>query len=365
MGQAMPRLRLIIAGFAVAALAVPFATAATGAGGKHHGAVEQRGVVLPTWRTDGYEGGLTTQAIGDIARLGATWIQLTPTWRMATATSSALDNRWTLTDTALLEAIDRAHRDGLKVLLKPHVDPQDGTDRWQIKPADRAAWFASYGQMMTHYATIARQSGIEEFSVGCELASMSGAGDRGAWLTVIKAVKSVFSKPLVYAAKADEYPDVSFWDQLDVIGIDAYFPLSTKPTTDISALEYAWIPIRDKMAAFAIGVGRPILFTEAGYPSLVGAAVEPWNNQYSNTPSQQEQAAAYEALFATFSGQPWWAGTFWWSWWTDTGIYSPLDLAIGGKLAESVVRKWWAPAPATDAEHRPGRQSGSLPRSND
>ena len=270
----------------------------------------------------GYQGNLAAQATSDIAGLGATWIQLTPTWRMSTATSSTIDNRWTLTDTALLEAIDLAHSKGLKVLLKPHVDPQDGTDRWQINPSNRAVWFGSYEQMMTHYATIARQTGVEEFSVGCELASMSGAADRGAWLTVIKAIKTVFSAPLVYAAKADEYTNVSFWDQLNFIGIDAYFPLSTTPTTDISALEAAWIPIRDQMSAFAVGAGRRILFTEAGYPSLVGAAVEPWNNQYSSTPSQQEQAAAYEALFATFSGQPWWAGTFWWSWWTDTGVTS-------------------------------------------
>lgn len=360
------RLRLIIAGFIIAAIALPFANAVTGTVREHNGAVEQRGVVLPTWRMDGYLGSPTAQATSDIARLGANWIQLTPTWKMATATSSTIDARWTLTDAAMLRAIDLAHSNGLKVLLKPHVDPQDGTNRWQINPSNRAAWFGSYQQMMTHYATIARQTGVEEFSVGCELASMSGAADRSAWLTVINAIKAVFSAPLVYAAKADEYANVSFWDQLNFIGIDAYFPLSTRPTTDISALEAAWIPIRDQMSAFAVGAERRILFTEAGYPSLVGAALEPWNNQYSSTPSQQEQAAAYEALLATFSGQPWWAGTFWWSWWTDEGVCGPLDLAIRGKLAESVVRNWWAPTPSSGiVRRRPGRQSDSLSGSDD
>ena len=111
---------------------------------EHNGAVEQRGVVLPTWRMDGYQGRPTAQATSDIAGLGATWIQLTPTWKMATATSSTIDARWTLTDAALLRAIDLAHSKGLKVLLKPHVDPQDGTNRWQINPSNRAAWFDSY-----------------------------------------------------------------------------------------------------------------------------------------------------------------------------------------------------------------------------
>jgi hypothetical protein len=348
MEHAVPRLRLVIAGFVIAAIAWPFANAVTGTVSGRNGAVEQRGVVLPTWQIHGYEGRATAQAISDIAGLGATWIQLTPTWRMATATSSTIDSAWSITDADVRGAIDLAHSKGLKVLLKPHVDPQDGTNRWEIDPSNRAAWFNSYQSMMTHYAAIAQQTGVEEFSVGCELASMSGSADRVAWLTVINAIKAVYSAPLVYAAKADEYSNVSFWDQLSFIGIDAYFPLSTRPTTDISALEAAWIPIRDQMSAFAVGAGRRILFTEAGYPSLVGASVEPWNNQHSSTPSQQEQAAAYEALFATFSGQPWWAGAFWWSWWTDKGVYAPLDLAIGGKLAASVVRNWWASTPSSE-----------------
>ena len=356
MEWAVRYLRLITAGFLTAAIALAVLTVGypimLTTASERSGTGEQRGVVLPTWQIHGYQGRATAQATSDIAGLGATWIQLTPTWRMATATSSTIDSAWSVTDADVLAAIDLAHRRGLKVLLKPHVDPQDGTDRWQINPSNRAAWFDSYRSMMTHYATIARHEGVEEFSVGCELASMSGSADRIAWLTVINAIKAVYSAPLVYAAKADEYPNVSFWDQLNFIGIDAYFPLSTRPTTDVSDLEAAWIPIRDQMSAFAVGAGRRILFTEAGYPSLVGAAVEPWNNQYSSTPSQQEQAAAYQALLATFSGQPWWAGAFWWSWWTDNGVFAPRDLAIGGKLAASVVRNWWASPPSSGNRQR-------------
>jgi hypothetical protein len=130
--------------------------------------------VLPAWRTDGYEG-TTPQAISDIAGLGATWIEFTPTWYMATVTSSMTDSAWTVIDAAVRAAIDHAHSKGLKVMLKPHVDPHDGTSRWQINPSNQAAWFNSYQSMMTHYATIAQQKGVDEFSVGCELATMSGS----------------------------------------------------------------------------------------------------------------------------------------------------------------------------------------------
>jgi hypothetical protein len=345
------RLRLIAAGFVVipsvvvAGIALSFANSVRGTATEQSEATEQHGVVLPTWKMNGYEGSATTKAISDIGGLGATWVELTPTWKMATGTSSTIDVAWTVRDAAVTRAIRLAHRRGLKVLLKPHVDPQDNTNRWQIHPADRAAWFHSYRSMMTHYAGIARDNGVEEFSVGCELATMSGSADRSAWLTLIGAVRARYQGPLVYAANTDEYANVSFWDQLDFVGVDAYFPLSSTPTTDVSVLEAAWIPIRDQLAAFAAGVGRRIMFTEAGYPSLVGAAVEPWNNQFSSNVSQGEQAAGYQALLATFSGQSWWAGAFWWAWWTDNGYFGPLDHAIGGKLAESVLRNWWTQKP--------------------
>jgi hypothetical protein len=356
MEYAVLHLRLIVgvvitAAMVTAVIALTFACTVLVLAGEQHrlvvhdGVIEQRGLVLPTWQRNGYDGPATAQAISDIAGVGATWIQFTPTWNMATGTSSTIDGASTVTDAAVQTAIDLAHGQGLKVMLKPHVDPLDGTPRWQINPSDRAAWFTSYQSMITHYATIAQQKGVDEFSVGCELATMSGSADRSAWLTVINAIKAIYSGPLVYAAQASEYPDVSFWDQLGFIGIDAYFPLSTTPTTDISELEAGWIPIRDQMSAFAVGAGRQIVFTEAGYPSLVGAAVEPWNNQYRSAPSQQEQAAAYEALLATFSGQPWWAGVFWWSWWTDNGVSRPLDHAIRGKQAESVLKNWWTSTP--------------------
>ena len=112
-----------------------------------------------------------------------------------------------VTDAAVQAAIDLAHSKGLKVMLKPHVDPRDGTNRWQINPSNRAAWFDSYQSMMTHYAAIAQQNGVDEFSVGCELATMSGSADRGAWLTVINAIKAIYSGPLVYAATDRRIPE--------------------------------------------------------------------------------------------------------------------------------------------------------------
>ena len=63
----------------------------------------------------------------------------------------------------------------------------------------------------------------------------------------------------------------------------------------------------------------------------------------SETPNQTEQAAAYQALLATFSDEPWWEGVYWWVWHhlPDNGD-DPLDYSPRGKVAEWVIRRWWA-----------------------
>jgi hypothetical protein len=332
------RLSLTIACLVAAAIALGTATL-------RNPADEQRGLILPTWQVHGYRSTDTTQALDGIASVGANWVQFVPFWYQATLTSNTIGpTDHSVSDNDVRNAVSLAHTHGLKVLLKPAVDLAGDQHlyRGNINPTNRADWFASYQSFIVHYAGLAQQSGVDQFAVGTELASMSGSGDRSRWLTAINAIKAQYHGPLVYAANYDEYRDVSFWDVLDLVGIDGYWPLSQTPTANVSQLEQAFAPIRDALRAFAARVGRRILFTEAGYPAQVGAAVAPTLSNNCSTPAQDEQAAAYQALFATFSGQPWWAGVFWWSWWTTTGVYDPLDHAVHGKLAESVLRRWWA-----------------------
>ena len=78
MEYAVPHLRLIIAVFVTAAFALTFPYTVMVASSEQGGAVEQRGLVLPAWGENGYRG-TTPKAISDIAGLGASWIEFTPT----------------------------------------------------------------------------------------------------------------------------------------------------------------------------------------------------------------------------------------------------------------------------------------------
>ncbi|WP_197680351.1 glycoside hydrolase family 113 [Mycolicibacterium rutilum] len=302
----------------------------------------QRGMVLPTWDKHGYTDPSTGEALTKMAAAGANWVQIVPTWYQGTRTASVISPASsTVADDDIRAVVALARGHGLKVLLKPHVDVADGSDRNRIDPADRTAWFSAYRGFITHYAALAAELSVDQLAVGTELRGVSG--DRPAWLAVIAGVRQAFSGPLVYAANHDEYRRVAFWDAVDLVGIDAYWSLTTEPTTDVPELRRALDSRRTELAAFAEMTGRRILFTETGFPSQHGAATAPWDGTISRRPAPDEQAAGYEAFLATFTGQAWCAGVFFWTW-----AVAPrrggtaLDTSIAGKPAQQVVAKWWA-----------------------
>ena len=306
---------------------------------------QQRGFAMPTWEPQGYERGDASGALSEMIQVGSSWVQIVPTWYVATRSATRIvPTRMGPSDFDVQFAVGLAHARGLKVLLKPHVDSLDGTDRSRLAPADAAAWFASYTTFITHYSQLAQATGAEEFAVGTELDNMST--DRTHWTEVIGRVRESYSGPLVYAANDDAYAQVAFWDLLDLVGIDAYWPLSTQPTTNADSLRHVLEPRRNQMAGFAAKVHRRILFTEAGFASQRGSTTNPSSQTLSSVPAPDEQAAGYQALLETFSGEPWWAGVFWWVW-VDVpqeGISAALDFSVRGKPAQVLVRRWWSPA---------------------
>lgn len=305
---------------------------------------QQRGFALPTWKEGGYDGPNVEQSLREITEVGATWVELTPTWYQRTTNSNeVLRTTGTVDDGGLKRAITLAHQRGLKVFLKPHVDlPNPGKDsRNNIRPDDPTVWFTSYTAFITHYASMAQQLGVEQFAMGTEFSSISN--DRAAWLRVIEAVRSRYHGPVVYAAGRD-WLRVTFWDAVDVIGIDAYPPLSNKSTTDVSALQRVWESYLAEGKALAAKYDRKILFTEAGFTSQQGTTTDPSDWRISTTPNEAEQAAGYESLLATFSDEPWWAGVYWWEWAVPPySAAEPLDFSPRGKAAEGIIRRWWAP----------------------
>lgn len=303
-----------------------------------------RGITLPSWYRTDYASPAADRYLRDIRATGARWVTFTPTWYQKRRGDAVIRRTGeTASDASLRAIVRRAHAHGLKVMIKPHVDlPGDG-DRAEIRPRDREAWFTSYRRFITHYADLAAATGAEQFAVGTELAGVSA--DRAAWTGVIASVRDHYDGTLTYAANYDEYRRIGFWRELDLIGIDAYWPLSDRPTRSVDRLRESWRPIGDRLAAYSREQGRRILFTEAGYVSQRGTTTAPYDWTVSTRPDTAEQAAAYRALLDTFTGRRWWAGVSWWMWddWPDSGeTPSKLSYSPHGKPAERVLRERWA-----------------------
>lgn len=297
------------------------------------------------WSPEAYGSPEVEAALREVRRLGANAVTFVPTWTQATARSNDVewDEGRTATDDALRTGIARSRRLGLEVTVKPHVDIGDGTWRGAIEPTDRRAWFASYRAMVAHYADLARASSADQLVVGTELRSLSG--DASEWRSIIGLARAVFPGRLTYAANFDEVGSVPFWPELDAIGVDAYFPLAARPTTDPVVLAAAWTPIVAQLRDLSQRHGRPVLFTEAGYASRSGTTVAPyaWQDEPVLAGGGAEQAAAYEALLQAFSGEPWWSGVHWWAW-RETNEPLAGDYTPQGQAAAEVLARAWGGA---------------------
>ena len=322
------------------------------------------GIAYPSFWNGLYATDDSETSLDHLTRTGANTISIVPTQYVSNITSADFQATARTESMANLKnAIEDAQARGLAVLLKPHVDSLDGQWRADMAPADIDAWFAGYKSMIIDYARLAADTGVSMFSIGCELKSLTGAAYKDHWTDIISAVRAVYAGPLTYAATALEISSVSFWEQLDVVGVNPYIPLSKSTTPTTEALVHAWthVPVDHQLAGqldyrspvdflrdFAWRLDKPLLMTEIGYRSLDGAALNPGTWKNTGTADQAEQATLYEAFFRVWADHAgdWLIGAHLWNWeprsnpiGEETG-YTPQN-----KLAESVIARWYGSPP--------------------
>ncbi len=309
----------------------------------------QKGISYAAWWQGLYQAPDADRSLANLAATGAEWIALIVTGYQETVTSTTITRTSprTPTDADLIHVINEARSLGLKVMLKPHVDLNNDPDHWrgQIRfdnEADWAAWFASYRNFINHYAELAQANGVDAFVVGVELAGTSGR--EADWRQVVAEVRERFSGPITYAANhGGEELAITWWDAVDYIGVDAYYPLTDENDPTVDELKAAWQERIVLLENLSRRYGRPVIFTEIGYRSVDGANRAPWDWQRDGTIDLQEQADCYQAVFESFWDQPWFLGVYWWMWWTDPSIGGPADdsYTLYGKPAEQILRVWY------------------------
>ena len=85
--------------------------------------------------------------------------------------------------------------------------------------------------------------------IGNELQSVV-ANNPGYWRQLIHEIKQVYTGKLTYAENWDQFQNVPFWDQIDYVGVDAYFPLKTSNPT-VAVLTALWKPYIKSLKGFS------------------------------------------------------------------------------------------------------------------
>ncbi|PHR49921.1 MAG: hypothetical protein COA32_01960 [Fluviicola sp.] len=222
---------------------------------------------------------------------------------------------WGEREEGVIETIQLAKNQGIKVMLKPHV--WISGEGWPGKfncssEAEWKQWEDSYSAYILRFATIADSMDVPVFCIGTEYRIAVRERPKF-WSALIDSVRSVYKNKVTYAANWDNYERVSFWKQLDFIGIDAYFPITSSKHPSVDELEKGFEKLSMRLETFSDSCDQQIVFTEYGFRSLDYATSGYYKyqiNELSTNP--QLQANAYTTFFNTLWKEPWMLGGFFW-----------------------------------------------------
>jgi hypothetical protein len=303
------------------------------------------------------------------------------------------DANYTESQSVIAATIAEAKGRGLSVMVRPLLDFLDPTRigpysvgdwRSTYNPTNPAAFFASYKTMIVAIAQMAQTNGAASLSIGAELDQLTGSAYLSYWTDIITSVRAVFSGKLTYSADWDDNispwqgqhgltagtgnltTQVSFWSQLDYLGIDCYAPLSDAGDPTLAGLMAGWTStpsdstslavtgnqsLISYFASVATQVGKPLLFTEIGYESANDAAKQP-SGTSTNVYDPALQANLYSAFFQAWqqSGNNSLLGVYFWNWDPNAAEVGPgngPNFSPQGQPAQAVVTaNFSAPAPA-------------------
>ena len=304
----------------------------------------------------GYGTAAYERTLDELVGLGATWVSITPFGRLWSLSSTeilldfeapAADNR-----AAVGRAIDLAHARGLRVLLVPHLWVETTGWRGEIDPGTPEGWaryIASYRRFLAFWTEVAAEHEADMLSLGVECKSWSGRFG-AEWTRMIADVRRRYGGLLTYSANWDEAIDVGFWDQIDLIGINAFYPLADSAEGDYDA---GALRVVDEVERVAAHFDQPVLFVEVGYTTRPAAAVRPWewpDDMVGVVVDEAEQARAYRAVLAAYTGPAWLAGLFIWRTYADPDDvtqeaawgFSPRAKQAEAALSEAFTWQWGA-----------------------
>lgn len=294
----------------------------------------------------------------------------------------------------------------------PYVEvKEDGSSKvwWHgnIQPSDPDRWFESFRVFLDHYITVARLAKVEEFTVGAELYSMTvGIEDQweahpygfpGRWLELLRYVRAKLPQArlmydinftddtvnaggltaaggeferwryrlvdLAHPANSEEYKIwsdlVSFWSELDAVGLDIYRSLASPNQVLPEEFDSLVSTLKNRADSYATQIdtalmqieftleqAKPAIIKEIGFRSVEKGFIEPFAYAGTGVVNLEHQAAAYKAIFAAFWAPqwPWFGGINWWDINVDPAKVGERDNGfspVGKMKTEQVIQDYF------------------------
>lgn len=228
-------------------------------------------------------------------------------------------------DQAVLFAHYEAKNRGMSTMLKPQiwVGRSWPGDIKMNSEKDWATFFENYYRWIRHYALLAEINEFDSYCMGVEFAKATLAKEQE-WRKMIRKIKGIYSGQLTYAANwGEEFENLTFWDELDFIGLNCYYPLSKSDNPSKRALTKSFAKVMDKIETVSYKFNKPIVFTEIGFRSVDG----PWKNPHAKEDGRafndKHQKMCYEVVLESIKNKKWCKGILWWKW--------PSHLSYRGK----------------------------------
>jgi sugar phosphate isomerase/epimerase len=311
-----------------------------------HAAAPIRGITLSTHRSGEDWGWDSIEPTLDrINELGATWVAIHPyAWITDDGTVHFREFDSDNPPASIIRPIVEAHRRGLKILIKPHLGYWRSRFSWrgEINFDSEDEWnrfFRTYETWITQVAALSREA--DGFCVGTELdATLDHESE---WRRVIASVRELTPAPLSYAANWATYRRVSFWDAVDIIGVQAYFPLTEARDPDEEELRAGWASVMSEIEDFAAKRDQYVVFTELGYNQSHQAAARPWDSHSDEEDAAAElQARCLRVALELIEEEPRVIGAFLWKWFPEPHpVGRNFQLAAPHML--EVIRSVWVP----------------------
>jgi len=249
-------------------------------------------------------------------------------------------------DEGVIHSTFEAKKMGMTTVMKPQVWLGRGWpgDVNMNNEKDWKSFFDYYYRWMRHYAFLCEIHEIDMLSLGVEFAKATLKREKD-WRALIKKIRGMYSGPITYSANwGDEFEKLNFWDELDFIGLNCYYPLSKNKKASKREMKKEWKRTVRKIETVYNKYKKPIIFTEIGFRSVNHPWVNPHEDAQGRHFNEEDQAICYDIVFEGIQNKKWCAGILWWKWpsYLNYRGLRNTGFSPNNKITEDRIADWFS-----------------------